>query len=113
MSVTVPTSIRLRSQELDALRDAAAFSGISISDVARRAIVAYLGISAPDIRRADQAAAIVELGRARQDLARLGNLTKLAIDQGRPLPAGLAAETTAAIEHLKVVASALIGATGP
>lgn len=110
---TVPTSIRLREAELEELRGAAAFSSISISDVARRAIVAYLGLSPPDIRRADQAAAIVELGLARADLARLGNLTKLAIDRGRPLPAGLAEETTAAIEHLTVVASALIGHADP
>ena len=110
---TVPTSIRLREAELEELRGAAAFSGVSISDVARRAILAYLGLSAPDIRRSEQAAAIVELGLARADLARLGNLTKLAVDRGRPLPAGLAAETTAALEHLKVVASALIEPTGP
>ncbi len=113
MPITVPTSIRLRPLELDLLRDAAGFSGVSLSDVARRAIVAYLGIDAHDIRREDHAATVVELGRLRQDLARLGNLCKLALDSGRPVSDDLQHDLRAALANLKTAIAVLTGMTPP
>lgn len=109
MSTTVPTSVRLRPQELEALRDAAAFSGVSISDVARRALVAYLGLSAPDIRRQDAAAMVTELGRIRADLARLGNLLKLAAANGRQPMAETEHDIREALAALKDAVAAVIG----
>lgn len=109
--MTVPTSIRLRPQELEALRDAAAFSGVSISDVARRAIVAYLGVGAPDIKRQDAAALVAEFGRIRADLARLGNLLKLAAGNGRHPMAETERDLRDALGGLKEATAAVIGST--
>ncbi len=113
MSVTVPTSVRLRPTEIEALRDAAAFSGISISDVARRALVIYLGIGAPDIKRQDVAALVTELGRLRADLARAGNLLKLAATNGRPAMAETERAIQDALAGLKVAITAVIGSAQP
>ena len=109
MSRTVPTSIRLRPSELEALRDAAAFSGISISDVARRALVGHLGIGASDIKRQDAAALVAEFGRLRADLARLGNLLKLAVANGRHPMAETERDIQEVLAELKSAVAAVIG----
>ena len=113
MRLTKPASVRLRPHELETLRDAAAFSDLSISDVIRRALVRYLGVEAPDIDRQDAAALVAEFGRLRADLARLGNLLKLALANGKRPLADTEREIQGALTDLKAALAAVIGSPPP